>query len=193
MRTLLAAIVEIGRERLAAGRQRRRGVEPRVERGWVYALLRTFTTVVTRDVSVQGVVNDMCEGRAAIYVDMLGYDEVAHHSGPERVDALAVLRDLDRQVGRIERTATWTPRPYKIVVLVRPRPDARRHLRATHRPDARRVGRRAVRRRGIGRRRRRGGQHRVVGVAAPRPPRRGIDRRRCHPTFPSCSDREASV
>ena len=116
-RTFIAAIVEIGRERLAAGRQRRRGVEPRVERGWVYALLRTFTTVVTRDVSVQGVVNDMCEGRAAIYVDLLGYDEVAHHSGPERVDALAVLRDLDRHVGRIERAATWTPRPYKIVVL----------------------------------------------------------------------------
>ena len=83
----------------------------------MYALLRTFTTVVTRDVSVQGVVNDMCEGRAVIYVDMLGYDEVAHHSGPERVDALAVLRDLDRQVGRIARTTRWTPRPYKIVVL----------------------------------------------------------------------------
>jgi len=90
---------------------------PRVDRGWTYALLRTFTTIITRDVSVQGVVNDMCEGRSAIYVDMLGYDEVAHHSGPERVDALAVLRDLDRQVGRIERTRLWTPRPYKIVVL----------------------------------------------------------------------------
>ena len=73
--------------------------------------------MITRDVSVQGVMNDMCEGRAAIYVDLLGYDEVAHHSGPERVDALAVLRDLDRQLGRIERTARWTPRPYKIVVL----------------------------------------------------------------------------
>jgi hypothetical protein len=83
----------------------------------VYALLRTFTTVVTRDVSVQGVINDMCEGRAAIYVDMLGYDEVAHHSGPERVDTLAVLRDLDRQLARIARTTRWTPRPYKIVVL----------------------------------------------------------------------------
>jgi hypothetical protein len=79
--------------------------------------LRTFTTVVTRDVSVQGVVNDMCEGRATIYVDMLGYDEVAHHSGPERVDALAVLRDLDRHIEHIERTTSWTPRPYKIVVL----------------------------------------------------------------------------
>ena len=117
IRTMLAAFVEIGRERAAATRQRRRGVEPRVERGWVYALLRTFTTVITRDVSVQGVMTDICEGRAAIYVDLLGYDEVAHHSGPERVDAIAVLRDLDRQIGRIERTMRWAPRPYKIVVL----------------------------------------------------------------------------
>ncbi len=117
IRTMLAAFAEIARERTAATRQRRRGVEPRVERGWVYALLRTFTTVITRDVSVQGVMADICEGRAAIYVDFLGYDEVAHHSGPERVDAIAVLRDLDRQIGRIERTTRWAPRPYKIVVL----------------------------------------------------------------------------
>lgn len=116
-RTMIASFVEIGRERVSATRQRRRGVEPRVERGWVYALLRTFTTIITRDVSVQGVMNDMCEGRATIYVDMLGYDEVAHHSGPERVDALGVLRDLDRQLARIERVTKWTPRPYKIVVL----------------------------------------------------------------------------
>jgi uncharacterized membrane protein YvlD (DUF360 family) len=116
-RTLVSSIVEIARERLAAASQRRRDVEPRVERDWTYALLRTFTTVVTRDVSVQGVLNDMCEGRASIYVDLLGYDEVAHHSGPERVDALAVLRDLDRQLGRIERVTRWAPRPYKIVVL----------------------------------------------------------------------------
>jgi uncharacterized membrane protein YvlD (DUF360 family) len=116
-RTMVASFVEIGRERVAATRQRRRGVEPRVERGWVYALLRTFTTIITRDVSVQGVMNDMCEGRATIYVDMLGYDEVAHHSGPERVEALGVLRDLDRQLARIERVTRWTPRPYRIVVL----------------------------------------------------------------------------
>jgi hypothetical protein len=28
-----------------------------------------------------------------------------------------VLRDLDRQIGRIERTMRWAPRPYKLVVL----------------------------------------------------------------------------
>jgi len=116
-RTLLAVIVEIGRERRAARLQARRGVEPRVERNWTYALLRAFTTVVSRDVCVQGVLTDVCEGRAAIYIDLLGYDEVAHHSGPERADTLAVLRDLDHQVGRIQRSFRWAPRPYELVVL----------------------------------------------------------------------------
>jgi len=116
-RTMLAVVTEIARERRAATLQRRRDVQPRVHRGWTYALLRAFTTVISRDVSVQGVISDMCEGRAAIYVDLLGYDEVAHHSGPERADTLAVLRDLDHQISRIERTCRWAPRPYRIVVL----------------------------------------------------------------------------
>jgi hypothetical protein len=68
-------------------------------------------------VSVQGVLNDIAEGRAAIYVDLLGYDEVAHHSGPERADALAVLRDIDRQIHRIARSFAWAPRSYHLVVL----------------------------------------------------------------------------
>ena len=116
-RTLIHVAVDIARERRAALLQRRRGVEPRVPRGWVYAGLRAFTTVVSRDVSVQGVLRDVAEGRAAIYVDLLGYDEVAHHSGPERADALAVLRDIDRQVARIARSFEWAPRPYRLVVL----------------------------------------------------------------------------
>ena len=116
-RTFVGVFTEVIRERRAAAEQRRRGVEPRVHRGWSYALLRSFTTIISRDVSVHGVINDMCEGWAAIYVDFLGYDEVSHHSGPERADTLAVLRDLDRQIARIDRAAKWAPRPYKVVVL----------------------------------------------------------------------------
>jgi uncharacterized membrane protein YvlD (DUF360 family) len=116
-RTMLSVLVDVSRERRAALQQRRREVDPRVHRSWHYAGLRAFTTVVSRDVSVQGVINDMCEGRAAIYVDMLGYDEVAHHSGPERADTLAVLRDIDRQLARIQRATRWVARPYRIVVL----------------------------------------------------------------------------
>lgn len=115
--TLVAAVTDIWRERRAARDQRRRGVEPRVHRGFVYSLLRAFTTVVSRDVCVHGILGDVAEGRAAIYVDMLGYDEVSHHSGPERVDSLAVLRDIDRQIARIERSFAWAPRPYHMVVL----------------------------------------------------------------------------
>lgn len=115
--TLVGVVVDVWRERVAARDQRRRNVEPRVHRGIVYSLLRAFTTVVSRDVCVNGVVGDIAEGRAAIYVDLLGYDEVAHHSGLERHDALCVLRDIDHQIGRIERSIAWAPRPYRIVVL----------------------------------------------------------------------------
>jgi uncharacterized membrane protein YvlD (DUF360 family) len=116
-RTMIGFVVEVLRERLAAWLQVRHDVQPRIERSWTYALLRAFTTVISRDVSVLGVLTDMCEGRAVIYVDLLGYDEVAHHSGPERSDALAVLRDIDRQIGRIERAVRFAPRPYRLVVL----------------------------------------------------------------------------
>lgn len=116
-RTLVSTVVEVVRERRAAGDQKRRDVVPRVERDMVYALLRAFTTVVSRDVCVAGVLHDMNDGWSAIYVDLVGYDEVAHHSGPERADTLAVLRDIDRQIARLERAAQWCPRPYRFVVL----------------------------------------------------------------------------
>ncbi len=117
IRTMNSSIAELFRERRAARDQIRRGVEPRVSRNWTYALLRAFTTIISRDVCVNGVLNDMAEGRDAIYIDFLGYDEVSHHSGPLREDTLKVLRDLDRQIARFERAIPFAPRPYRIVVL----------------------------------------------------------------------------
>ena len=66
---------------------------------------------------VNGILGDVAEGRSAIYVDLLGYDEVSHHSGPQRADTLGVLRDIDRQISRIERSFRWAPRPYHLIVL----------------------------------------------------------------------------
>ncbi len=117
IQTLLGAVADIGRERRAARDQRHRDVQPRVTRTFTYSLLRAFTTVVSRDVCVNGILGDVAEGRGVIYVDLLGYDEVAHHSGPERADTLGVLRDIDRQIRRIERSFAWAPRPYHLVVL----------------------------------------------------------------------------
>jgi len=116
-RTLFATIAEVGRELAAAAAQRRRGVRPRVPRGGWYPALRAFTTVVSRDVVVSAVLDDMMAGRSVVYANLLGYDEVAHHSGIERYDTLAVLRGIDRQLGRLARAAALAPRPYRLVVL----------------------------------------------------------------------------
>jgi len=63
------------------------------------------------------VVGDMLAGRPAIYTTFLAYDEVAHHSGIERPDALETLRRVDRQIARVAKAAQAAPRPYRFVVL----------------------------------------------------------------------------
>ena len=117
MRTLLGFVAEAVREVHQARVQRRRDVLPRVHRGGVYPLLRAFTTVLTRDVIVATLVGDMRDGRSVVYADFVGYDEVAHHSGVERYDALEALRRLDHELGRLARAAAEVARPYRIVVL----------------------------------------------------------------------------
>lgn len=116
-RTFLATVVEVLREWVASAAQRQRRVRPRVPRGGAYPFLRAFTTIVARDVIVSAVLEDMAAGRSVVYATFVGYDEVAHHSGVERYDALAVLRGIDREIGRLQHAARLAPRPYRFVVL----------------------------------------------------------------------------
>ena len=117
LRTLAGFAAEILRELVQASRQRRHDVRPRVRRGGLYPFLRAFATVITRDLTTQTLIGDLYVGRSVIYADFVGYDEVAHHSGPERYDALDTLRRLDRDLGRLESAAANAPRPYRFVVL----------------------------------------------------------------------------
>ena len=105
------------REISAATRQRRAGVRPRIDRGGFYPFARAATTVIARDIVVAAVLEDMLAGRSCVYVDLLGYDEVAHHSGIERFDTLDVLRSIDRQIGRLYRATQLAPRRYHLVCL----------------------------------------------------------------------------
>lgn len=116
-RTLVLALADVARERRAARSQVRDDVRPRISRGRSYALVRAWATVVQRDLQVASVVGDVLSGRPVVYTTFLAYDEVAHHSGIERADALAVLHDLDRQIARIARACEEAPRPYRLVVL----------------------------------------------------------------------------
>jgi uncharacterized membrane protein YvlD (DUF360 family) len=116
-RTIALVFAEVVRERRAARMQVRDDVRPRIARSRSYAFVRAWGTVVQRDLQVAAVVGDILAGRPTIYTTFLAYDEVAHHSGIERHDALAVLGDLDRQIARIAAACSEAPRPYRLVVL----------------------------------------------------------------------------
>ncbi len=116
-RTFVLSLADIARERRAARAQGRDDVRPRNHRSRSYSLVRAWATVVQRDLQVATVIGDVLAGRPCVYTTFLAYDEVAHHSGIERPDALAVLHDLDRQIGRIAAACEEAPRPYRLVVL----------------------------------------------------------------------------
>ena len=116
-RTLALVIADVAQELYFAAQQRRRDVRPRIKRSFSYAFVRAWGTVVQRDLQVSAVIGDLYAGRPVGYTTFLAYDEVAHHSGVERPDALAVLRRLDRQIARIEAAAEDAERPYRLVVL----------------------------------------------------------------------------
>jgi uncharacterized membrane protein YvlD (DUF360 family) len=116
-RTFALVIGELLRERHAALRQVRDDVQPRIPRSRTYAVVRAWATVIQRDLQIATVVGDMMAGRPVVYTTFLAYDEVAHHSGIERHDTLAVLRQVDRQIRRVEAAIPDAPRPYRLVVL----------------------------------------------------------------------------
>jgi uncharacterized membrane protein YvlD (DUF360 family) len=117
LKTAAFTVIEILSERRSARRQVRTGVEPRIHRGWSYAVMRAWATVIQLDLQVAAVVGDVLAGRSVVYTTFLAYDEVAHHSGIERPDALESLRKVDRQIARVVQAARDAPRPYRFVVL----------------------------------------------------------------------------
>ena len=117
VRTAGSFVAEVLREVRQSVRARLRGESPRVSRGGLYPFVRAFATVVERDVVVAAVMGDMLAGRTAVYADLVAYDEVAHHSGPQGRDTDQVLARLDRSIALIAKVAEHAPRPYRIVLL----------------------------------------------------------------------------
>ncbi|MEU0957276.1 phage holin family protein [Streptomyces niveus] len=117
VRTAVSFVAEVCREIGQSTRARMRGDRPRVGRGGLYPFIRAFATVVERDVVVAAVIGDMLAGRAAVYADLVAYDEVAHHSGPHSRDATRVLERLDRSIALLAKVADHAPRSYRLVLL----------------------------------------------------------------------------
>ena len=112
-----AMVWELGVEQWQRVRQRLRDVRPRMDRGGSYPFVRAVTGVLLRDITTWTLIADMFAGRRIAYADYLGYDEVAHHAGPDTQDARGMLRNLDGQLRQLENAARRAPRRYRFVVL----------------------------------------------------------------------------
>src|SRR4029077_7588388 len=91
--------------------------EPLGPRGFPYPLARAATNVLLRHLSTSLVIEEMWRRSSPIYVDFVDYDEIAHHAGPDRVEARDSVGGIDKIIGIIAKAAADAPRPYRFVVL----------------------------------------------------------------------------
>lgn len=116
-RALLMTFGEMVKELYQGRRQRVRGVEPRVHRRGAYVLARGISNVLLRDLNVSLVAEQLLRGTPVVFVDLVDYDEIAHHAGPTRPESLRALEGLDRELWVLEQVLSVAPRPYEVVVL----------------------------------------------------------------------------
>ena len=119
-RTLLLFFWDIILERYRFRQDRRKNVQPRLDkhhRNFKYALVRGVTTTILRELNIYTLIGDMYAGIPSAYATFVGYDEVAHHSGVESYDAFDALHKIDQQFARMESAAAQAPRPYHFVIL----------------------------------------------------------------------------
>lgn len=118
-RSLVLFFWEAGREVWQGWRQKVNNVEPRLNRlEHFYPFVRAATCGAMRDISAAIAILDMMRGAPSIYMLYLGYDEVAHHSGPWTSDAFGDLKRLDKTIGHLRRVIKEkAPRPYDLIIL----------------------------------------------------------------------------
>ena len=118
-RSLAIFLWEVGRELWEAWQQKRKDVQPRLNRlEHGYPFLRAAMCTLMRDISANIAILDMMRGAPSIYMLYLGYDEVAHHSGPWTSDAFGDLKRLDKTFARLRRVVKdRAPRPYDLIIL----------------------------------------------------------------------------
>jgi uncharacterized membrane protein YvlD (DUF360 family) len=117
LHTIVLTVGEVIKEYVQATRSHRAGVEPFMHRGMPYPVARAGTNVALRHLSTSLVMEEMFRGTPVIYVDYTDYDEIAHHSGPERGETLDALDGVDRTIRSLVHAAEDTPRPYRFILL----------------------------------------------------------------------------
>src|SRR5436190_15185730 len=89
---------------------------PRVLEG-AFPIVRVLLNVLAREIVTTGTRVDMLRGVPVIYACYIGYDVVAHHSGPLARNSLRVLRGIDGAIRKLYETRDWAGRKYDLVLL----------------------------------------------------------------------------
>ncbi|MFL7839164.1 MAG: phage holin family protein [Candidatus Promineifilaceae bacterium] len=118
-RAVILTFWDLALEVFQAVRQSIRNVKPRTNRlNRFYPFLRAGLNIFIRDVGTNAVILDVMRGSPAIYMTFMGYDEIAHHAGPDSADALNSLKGFDRSLARIiDVVDRKAPRPYDVFIL----------------------------------------------------------------------------
>ena len=115
VRWTLLSIGEVIKELVQARAAAR--TEPPGPRAFPYPLARAATNVLLRHLSTALVIEEMWRHTSPIYVDFVDYDEIAHHAGPDSVEARDAIGGIDKIIGIIEMAGVDAPRPYRFVVV----------------------------------------------------------------------------
>lgn len=117
IRTFFLMVLDFFQEIFQAIYQRIRNIQPRVRRTLIFALERSISSILLRELTTHIIIENLFKGTNSIYATYVGYDVVAHHTGVESPAAFSVLRNLDKQIQRIEKAAETTKRNYQFVLL----------------------------------------------------------------------------
>jgi hypothetical protein len=112
----MLTVGEVIKELYQSRRQRIRQVQPRIARRFSFVVLRGLTNVFLRTMNLTIIADKIYEGAPVIFVDFVDYDEIAHHAGPERPEAMRSLEGLDGILAALERVIADTPTHYEIVI-----------------------------------------------------------------------------
>jgi uncharacterized membrane protein YvlD (DUF360 family) len=112
-------LAEVVKENIQSRRQARAGIVPHMgsHRRFPYPFVRAATNVALRALGTSLIIQEMYRGTPVIYMDYTDYDEIAHHSGPERPESLDALDGVDRELRTLLKASAEAPRPYRFVVL----------------------------------------------------------------------------
>jgi hypothetical protein len=84
----------------------------------LFPLIRIFCNVILRELQTFGVIADIYSGVPCIYTTYSGYDELAHHFGPDSHPALKNLKYIDKRLGEIMRMLRHAPgAEYQLIIL----------------------------------------------------------------------------